>query len=221
MEYRELSDSPINECSFNLDFSTFDEDKPLALSVLPYNDDSLAYVSPPELVLGSITPLSSTLTTPLLEDESNIASTDVLDLDALLAAPMYDDVNDKNETLTSPLFSDLTPEYLNEVPNSTDTKRKASEIEDSSPVLEEKRMKREACATSDISPVSTVEAEEVAKVERRARNTAAARRSRDKKRERMSVLEARVAELERLNTLLTVENQVLRTLKSMPARESS
>lgn len=57
-----------------------------------------------------------------------------------------------------------------------------------------------------------------AKAMRRARNTAAARRSRDKKRERMTELEAKVAELERLNTQLSIENQFLRTLKSMPPR---
>lgn len=156
---------------------------------------------------SSISAASSSLSTPVLDDSSTssaVGSMDMvsaagLDLDSLLAAPMYDE-EEADAASWTPLFS-------------------ASPVDSvvapaAAPVAPVAGEKRSAQAMNDDD-----DNEEDSKAALRARNTAAARRSRDKKRKRLDDLEARVAELERLNTQLSVENQILRTMKSMPPRK--
>lgn len=132
---------------------------------------------------------------------------------------MYDDADDVASW--DPLFG-ASPDVSLNVQDMSQ-KRSASVLEE--PESPRKRQKQsevfvDSYKDTDVSldlPQNEFESSD-AKAVRRARNTAAARRSRDKKRERLTELEARVAELERLNTELSVENQFLRTMKSMPPR---
>lgn len=217
--FDKLDEKEVPSFTTALDFPT---------DVLPADD--LSNFSPTYLKMSSLvsdtssTPSSSSSYSPVIEDCSTASAVgqidmDSIDLDSLLAAPMYDD----DEAVTGlPLFDQISVDQS--------CKRKADDFDTSE--ISQKRQKQDHAPVAPVqasvspsvtsvlnSPDSLPDGDSAeAKAVRRARNTASARRSRDKKRERMSELEARVAELERLNVQLTVENQVLRTLKSMPPR---
>lgn len=170
----------------------------------------------------------SSLSTPLLDTSSTnngLPFLEGLDLDLLLAGPMYDDVGDR--TSWEPLFCESTSGLP------LDTKLAGNKRSASGMKTEEesqssnKRLKRddsaeveehtdESSSSTSLPPIIVDSSDP--KALRRARNTASARRSRDKKREKLSELEARVAELELLNTQLSVENEFLRNLKQLPPR---
>lgn len=160
---------------------------------------------------SSISAASSSLSTPVLDDSSTssaVGSMDMvaagLDLDSLLAAPMYDD-EEADAAFWTPLFSASPVDSV--APAAVAAVAPAAV----SPVAGGEKRSAQAMDDDDV--------EEDSKAALRARNTAAARRSRDKKRKRLDDLEARVAELERINTQLSVENQILRTMKAMPPRK--
>ena len=177
----------------------------------------------------------SSLSTPLLDTSSTnngLPFLEGLDLDLLLAGPMYDDVGDR--TSWEPLFCESTSGLP------LDTKLAGNKRSASGMKTEEesqnsnKRLKRDDSAKVEELPATVIVHTDGSssstslppiivdssdpKALRRARNTASARRSRDKKREKLSELEARVAELELLNTQLSVENEFLRNLKQLPPR---
>lgn len=175
----------------------------------------------------------STLTTPLLNDNGTsghgghghvtVDSHD-FDLNALLSQPMYDEPHgdvgnhgaDKTAFDWNPLFPTLSREAV--AAASASVKR---ELPNDDARGSTKRAKSSsASASASASPPSSTLAVSKAdpKASRRARNTIAARKSRERKRERMQDLEDRVAELEMLNTKLEIENQFLRDLKQLPPR---
>ncbi|KAF5100325.1 hypothetical protein D0Z00_001293 [Geotrichum galactomycetum] len=190
---------------------------------------------------------SSTLSTPIVDKISG-ADTDIkfalddVSLDSLLAEPMYDEKDVSDASKWDPLFLSKSPStqaapletklvrekrtaiVLNE-DHSDDSeaqspmkKQRQEEAQESFQSLAESTNLRIPDGTfSDLPPIVVKDPSDP-KALRRARNTAAARRSRCKKREKMSELEARVAELERINIQLSIENQILRNMKSMPPR---
>lgn len=130
-----------------------------------------------------------------------------IDLNALLSQPMYDDVEDPSHW--SSLFEKTTSPVL--------SKRPA--------VMAPPPFRAVASRGSPCRPLSEHKSQKPARLEkesstaRRNRNTLAARKSREKKRERLTDLENRLAELERLNTQLNVENKMLRQFNSLPPRK--
>lgn len=159
----------------------------------------------------------------------SVASAAELELESLLSQPLYDTVEDPDQWGSLfeavPAVPAAQPVTVSPVPAVEPERRESAKRSlasildevDVSPVFTSKRLKAEP--TPSVSPVPTAASDP--KAERRARNTLAARRSRDRKRERMSELEARVAELEQLNTQLSIENQMLRQYTSMPPRGAS
>lgn len=223
--------------TFTDDFSTPD----LMMSDMLASDSSEAANTSP----SSFT--SSSLSTPVV-DKINGTDPDikfVLDdvtLDSLLAEPMYDDKDVSDTSKWDPLFLSQSPSapvvpleaklvrekrtaVVFDEENGDDAeaqlpskKQKQEEAQESFESLAESTNLRISDGTfSDLPPIVVKDPSDP-KALRRARNTAAARRSRCKKREKMSELEARVAELERANIQLSIENQILRNMKSMPPR---
>ena len=183
-------------------------------------------------------PLATPWTTPIDPFVSSSAMTnkppadlDSYDFDALLANPMYDEVHDVSGW--EPLFSPPSVSPL-ELPLGTRfVREKRSAIvmgpNKYSSAFPNKRQKALACefdrlAGPSLSSAATLGCDKTdlppivvsdpsdPKALRRARNTAAARRSRDKKREHLQELEARITELERTNAELLIENQFLKGL---------
>lgn len=189
--------------------------------------------------------ISSNLSTPVVSTTNGTSTginfvLDDVSLESLLAAPMYDEKDVTDSCNWDPLF--LNDPSLSRVVSLESKlvceKRTAivfnenenDDYEIQSPVKKQKHEEAQeefqnlAKSTnlrisdgSNLPPIIVKDPSDP-KAIRRARNTAAARRSRDKKREKMSDLEARVAELERINIQLSIENQILRNMKNMPPR---
>lgn len=204
--------------------------------------------SPPELmasgssVVDSSTTPTSTLTTPLLRDHhpcNLVVGSQEFDLNELLSQPMYDCADNASVTTTatttagasSPRWNSLfavaeetpSPLFASEQHKSSvrPAKRQRCTEDDNEPDFVSKRVKpsHAALLSPSLSPSPSAPGRGGdRKAERRARNTLAARKSREKKRERLQELEDRVAELEMLNTKLAIENQFLRELRQMPKR---
>lgn len=186
---------------------------------------------------------SSNLSTPVVSTTHGTSTginyvLDDVSLESLLAAPMYDEKDVTDSCNWDPLFlnnSSLSPvaSFQSKLVCEKRTAIVFNENDDSetqSPVKKQKHEEAQeefqnlAKSTnlkisdgSNLPPIIVKDPSDP-KAIRRARNTAAARRSRDKKREKMSDLEARVAELERINIQLSIENQILRNMKNMPPR---
>lgn len=168
--------------------------------------------------------IESILADPIYNGNSSPSIADpAAEWSTLFPSPVSDSM-----PLVGTAVSEMFTTSSNATENSVSTKRARSELEESvSPAVSTssdlslppvKKSKAIVDEGNSILPPIVVEDSTDSKALRRARNTAAARRSRDKKRERLSELEARVAELEKKNTELAIENQFLRTLKNMPSR---
>lgn len=169
-----------------------------------------------------------------------MGTVDLSDIDALLAAPMYDDVPDTSSwdslfeqpfkadpgpASTSTLDTRFVREKRTAIVMGTDESPRPSKLlraassefdrlanSIATPIEQPKELSKEL-------PPIVVRDPSDPKAVRRARNTAAARRSRDKKREHLQELEDRIAELERINAELAIENQFLKSLQ--PAGDDS
>lgn len=211
--------------------------------VLP-NDQGVPYFSPQSL---SSTPnvnhaLATPWTTPI---EAAVASSvladttaplNISELDTLLAAPMFDEVQDTAswdslfEATPAPQAGPSTPLFDSPIDTRFVREKRSAIVMagDSGLASSPRPSKHLKAASSEFdrlasSSTPTSEVKELPpivvkdpsdpKAVRRARNTAAARRSRDKKREHLQELEDRIAELERINTELSIENQFLKSLR--------
>lgn len=197
---------------------------PQSLSSTPNVNHALAtpWTTPIEAAVVASSVLADT-TAPL----------NITELDTLLAAPMFDDVQDTAswDSLFDPIPGPQASTPLFDSPIDTRfvrEKRSAIVMAGDSALASPRPSKHLKAASSEFDRLTslstpTSEVKELPpivvkdpsdpKAVRRARNTAAARRSRDKKREHLQELEDRIAELERINTELSIENQFLKSLR--------